>query len=154
MDYGILLYEGAACSDFSCPLDIFHISNTLTGKGRVVTIARTLEAVRCSGGLTVTPDFTPQTAPPLDVLLVPGAEDPGQVFADNDPAFSWLQEQAGQVTFLASVCTGALIFQKARLLAGKKATTHWMLAEALSQDKEVTLLPEMRYVRDGNIVTS
>jgi hypothetical protein len=29
-----------------------------------------------------------------------------------------------------------------------------MLAEALSQDKEVTLLPEMRYVRDGNIVTS
>ena len=55
---------------------------------------------------------------------------------------------------MTAVCTGALLLQKAGLLKNRKATTHWMLTEALAQDPSIELMADMRYVCDGNIVTS
>ncbi len=37
--YGLFVYEHAACFDFTGPLDVFNISNSLVKKGRVLTIA-------------------------------------------------------------------------------------------------------------------
>jgi transcriptional regulator GlxA family with amidase domain len=152
--YGIFVYEHAAGSDFITPLDIFNISNRMVQKGRVVTIAQQPGIVECSAGLKVQADYTLETAPALDVLLVPGAEAPVESLAKKEALFQWIRYQAERVKFLTAVCTGALIFQGAGVLTGKKATTHWMFIEQLSKDSRIKVLPDMRYVRDGNIVTS
>lgn len=152
--YGLFVYEHAACFDFTGPLDVFNISNSLVKKGRVLTIAAEPGGVRCSGGLEVLPSHTIENVPVLDVLLVPGTEDTELIFSDNDPSLGWIRQQAEKTKFLTSVCTGALILQKAGLLANRKATTHWMYLEQLAQDKTIEMMPEMRYVRDGKIVTS
>ncbi len=72
----------------------------------------------------------------------------------SDNALEWIRQVADQARYTTAVCTGSLILQKAGLLNGKKATTHWMLIEELRKDSSITVMPDMRYVRDGNIVTS
>jgi transcriptional regulator GlxA family with amidase domain len=152
--YGLFVYESAACFDFTGPLDIFNISNSLVKKGRVVTIGAHPGIVQCSGGLKIQVDHTLETAPPLDVLLVPGAEAAVDNLSRKEDVFQWIKDQVERVRFLTAVCTGALILQGAGVLSGKKATTHWMYLDQLSRDESIQVMPEMRYVRDGNIVTS
>jgi transcriptional regulator GlxA family with amidase domain len=152
--YGLFVYESAACFDFTGPLDIFNISNSLVKKGRVVTIGAHPGIVQCCGGLKIQVDHTLETAPPLDVLLVPGAEAAVDNLSRKEDVFQWIKDQVERVRFLTAVCTGALILQGAGVLSGKKATTHWMYLDQLSRDESIQVMPEMRYVRDGNIVTS
>jgi transcriptional regulator GlxA family with amidase domain len=55
---------------------------------------------------------------------------------------------------VTSVCTGALVLHAAGLLEGRRATTHWASLDLLEGRGGTTVLRDVRYVRDGNIVTS
>ncbi len=150
--YGLFVYDNVASLDFIGPSDVFVISNYLLRKGGVVTIAETSESIKCIGGLEVVPATTFESAPPLDVLVVPGTEE--STLPGSNKVLDWIRTQADRSRFVAAVCSGALILQKAGLLADRKATTHWLNIEHLSRDASINVMPEMRYVRDGNIVTS
>jgi transcriptional regulator GlxA family with amidase domain len=152
--YGLFVYENAGSLDFIGPSDVFVISNYLLKKGRVVTIAEKPGSIRCIGGLEIVPRETIDTSPPLDVLVVPGTGDMASINAISDQALQWIRTQGAKAIFATAVCTGALVLQKAGLLDNRKATTHWMHIEDLSQDPAITVQPEMRFVRDENIVTS
>ncbi len=151
--YGIYLYQGVASLDFVGPYEAFDLSRYLLNCGKVVTIAESLEPITCANGMQVLPQYTFDSAPELDVLLVPGANEL-EAALSSDSATDWIRSTADKVTYTTAVCTGSLILQKAGLLKGKKATTHWMLIEELQKDSSTTVLPDMRYVRDGNVVTS
>ncbi len=151
--YGIYLYQGVASLDFVGPYEAFDLSRYLLDSGKVVTIAESMEPITCANGMQVLPQYTFETAPNLDVLLVPGANEL-QAALSSPKAIDWIRQMADRVTYTTAVCTGSLILQKAGLLNGKKATTHWMLIEELKKDASTTVLADMRYVRDGNIITS
>ena len=119
-----------------------------------MTIADGTQPLRGVGGLHMIPDYSLENAPKLDVLLLPGAAEIDQYALGNGRAIDWVRDQYDKVDYMTAVCTGSLILQKAGLLAGRKATTHWKLMDALANDPEVTELPDMRYVRDGKVVTS
>jgi transcriptional regulator GlxA family with amidase domain len=154
LTYGLFIYEQVAEFDFVGPQQVFAASNNLAEGGRVVTIAQNTEPLSGLGGLRMIPDYSISDTPELDVLLLPGTAEVNEYALGNDRAIDWVREQYDTVTYLAAVCTGGLILQKAGLLKGRKATTHWMLMDALINDPDVTELPDMRYVRDGKIVTS
>ena len=155
LTYGIFIYEQVAELDFVGPLQVFDISNNyLLKSGRVVTIAESTKPLRGAGGLQILPDYSFEEAPELDVLLLPGTADVHEFALGNEKAIEWVRKQYSKVDYMAGVCTGSLILQKAGLLKGRKATTHWMLMDFLKNDPEVTELPEVRYVRDGTILTS
>ncbi len=151
--YGIFIYDKVAALDFVGPSETFTVSNYLKGEGRVVTIAASAEPITCLSGMRVIPDYTFDDAPAVDVVLVPGTEGIHELLA-MDSAIAWVKSKAEQVKYMTAVCTGALLLQKAGLLANRKATTHWMLVEELAKDSSVELMSDMRYVRDGNIITS
>lgn len=151
--YGIYLYQGVASLDFVGPYEAFDLSRYLLDSGKVVTIAETMDPIVCANGMQVLPQHTFESAPNLDVLLVPGANEL-EAALSSPKAIDWVRSMADKVTFTTAVCTGSLILQKAGLLKGRKATTHWMLVEELAKDSNTTVLPDMRYVRDGNIITS
>lgn len=151
--YGIFIYNKVAALDFVGPSEVFSVSNYLLDAGRVVTIAATEAPITCASGMQVIPDYTLANAPRLDVVLVPGTEATDDLLSIGE-AVDWLKQRADQVRYMTSVCTGALMLQKAGLLENRKATTHWALVDALAQDPKIELLADMRYVRDGNIVTS
>ncbi|MGE4422350.1 MAG: DJ-1/PfpI family protein [Pseudodesulfovibrio sp.] len=154
LTYGIFIYEQVAELDFVGPLQVFAVSNQLLGGGRVVTIGQDATPLRGVGGLQVIPDYSFEDAPKLDVLLLPGTAEITEYALGNDKAIDWVREQYDKVDWMTGVCTGSLILQKAGLLKGRKATTHWMLMEALANDSGIRELPGMRYVRDGKVVTS
>ncbi len=154
MTYGIYIYEQVAELDFVGPQQVFAASNHLVGGGRVVTVGLGTEPLRGIGGLNMVPDYSLEDTPELDVLLLPGTGEVEKYALSSKRAIDWVKGQYERVEYMTAVCTGGLILQKAGLLKGRRATTHWQLMDYLSNDPEITELPDMRYVRDGKVVTS
>ena len=55
---------------------------------------------------------------------------------------------------MASVCTGALVYADAGLLAGRRATTHWASLDVLAGLVDVEVDPDARFVDHGDVITS
>jgi transcriptional regulator GlxA family with amidase domain len=151
--YGIYLYQQVAALDFTGPYEVFGVSNGLLNGGRVVTIAESSDPISCAYGMEVLPQYTFDNAPALDVVLVPGSSELGAAL-QSSRTIEWIQQQAAQANYTAAVCTGAIILQRAGLLNNKKATTHWALIEELRKDDTISVMKDMRYVRDGKIITA
>ena len=86
-----------------------------------------------------------------DVVLVPGG--PGEVAARaGDAVLGWLRAVHERTTWTTSVCTGSLILAAAGVLAGKRATSHWLALEELGRLGAVPV--SERVVFDGKVVTA
>lgn len=153
ISYGMYIYDNVANLDYIGAHEAFGISLYLLGEGKLFTVAEYARPITSATGLQVVPDYTFENAPDVDVLLVPGAMDLDSALKSTK-ALNWIKKVSQTAKYTTAVCTGALILQKAELLKNKKATTHWQLIPELQKDESVTVLPDMRYVRDGNIVTA
>jgi putative intracellular protease/amidase len=88
-----------------------------------------------------------------DLIVIP--------FLPNDQApeyqeiLQWVRAHAGPDTILLSICAGAMTLAETGLLDGRTATTHHLTFEPLAQKHpSVKLVRGVRYVEDGNVVTS
>jgi transcriptional regulator GlxA family with amidase domain len=115
-------------------------------------VADTRESVRCAKGMIVEPHTTFTECPQLDYLLVPGGEG-----ARDDGAtrgvVAFIAERARECKAVLSVCTGSLLLQRAGLLRGRKATTHWSQLEELRRFPGVHVVEE-RFTEDDGVWTS
>jgi transcriptional regulator GlxA family with amidase domain len=150
---GILLFDGAEELDFVGPWEVLTMARR-TKEERVVTIAESLEPIRCAKGLRVLADHTLDSAPPLDVLLIPGGKGTRRE-VDNAAVLRWVASAAKSATWVTSVCTGSFVLQAAGLTAGRQVTTHWAAIEEFRErapDQDID--PDARWVVDGNLVTA
>lgn len=163
LDVAIFLFDGVEVLDFAGPLEVFSRTRLVPGVEsrrseatapfRVFTVARGLEPVTATGGLRILPHHDFSTAPPADLLVVPGGFGTRALLEDA-PVLAWIREQAAGARHVTSVCTGALLLARAGLLAGRRATTHWGALDLLaSLDPTVRVEPDLRVVDDG-ILTS
>ncbi|WP_254704892.1 GlxA family transcriptional regulator [Rhodococcus pyridinivorans] len=88
-----------------------------------------------------------------DTIIVPACADVRQ------PAPAVLVEAIRRAhdrgTRIVGLCSGAFALAEAGILDGKRATTHWMYADALaSQYPGIEVDPAVLYTTDGNIFTS
>jgi transcriptional regulator GlxA family with amidase domain len=118
-----------------------------------VTVAERASTIRCAKGLRVLPDFAFAGAPALDVVLVPGGKGTRREVA-NPVLIEWLRKTAESCSWVTSVCTGAQLQHEAGPARGRRVTTHFGYVEQLRARGDVTVLERVRYVRDGNLVTS
>lgn len=158
---GVLIYPQFEPLDAFGPVEAFAIAETPDAPAdapppfRIVTLAETREPVAMRGGPRVLPDLDLASAPPLDVLLVPGG--PGARREVRNPALlGFLRHQAGQAQVIASVCTGAALLGVAGLLSGREATTNrrafdWVISTCPG---DVRWNRTARWVDQGPIVTS
>jgi transcriptional regulator GlxA family with amidase domain len=152
--FGILLFDDVEELDFAGPWEVFAMAAQGRDEdARVVTIAESAEPVRAAHGLRVIPDHDFDSAPALDVLLVPGGQGTRRE-VDNAVLIEWIRKSAARCQWITSVCTGALLLCAADVAKGKRITTHWAFAEKLRERGDATVLDGVRYVRDGNLVTS
>ncbi len=149
---GIVLFTDAEELDWAGPWEVFTMA--ATAGDVVVTIAETLDPVRCRKGLRVLPDHTFADAPALDVVLVPGGQ--GTRTERTNPAMlDFIRRVAPACAWVTSVCTGAFVLEAAGPAAGKRVTTHWAaFDEFRSLAPGISLVENARYVRDGNLLTS
>jgi len=149
---GLVLFDGAEELDWAGPFEVFTMARR--PGDTVVTIAERDGPVTGAKGLRVLPDHTFETAPALDVVLIPGGQG-SRVERTNPAMLDFVRRVAPGCTWVTSVCTGAFVLEAAGLVAGKRVTTHWGAIEelrALAPEQEI--LEHVRYVRDGNVVTS
>ena len=153
MKFGFLLFPDLEELDFVGPWEIIGVwGEIFEGPEHRLTVSQSLEEVKCAKGLRIVPDYSFDTCPPLDYLLVPGGWGTRKEVA-NGELLEFVKRQFGSCKHVLSVCTGAFILQAAGLLKGKKATTHWRSLDRLRNFQDVTVM-EQRFVRDGNIWTA
>ncbi|GHI98425.1 DJ-1/PfpI family protein [Streptomyces olivaceus] len=104
-----------------------------------------------TGNLALTADRTLADVPDPDIVVVPGG--PGQTAQmENATLLEWLRAADATSTWTTSVCTGSLLLAAAGLLAGRRATSHW-LALGLLEGYGVEATGR-RVVTDGKYVTA
>ncbi|MDR3098643.1 MAG: GlxA family transcriptional regulator [Paraburkholderia sp.] len=91
----------------------------------------------------------------IDTVVVPGSPNILQVARDSASLIAWLDNVAGKVRRVASVCSGAFLLAHAGLLNGKRATTHWAMFDPFRQlFPGVDLDPDAIFVQQQNLWTS
>ena len=156
MRIGIALFEDAEELDFAGPWEVLAAWATQWPEDgvEVVTVADTLEPVRCAKGLRVLPEATWETAGRLDVLVYPGGMGTRPQLGD-EKVRERLRDLARDGTLMTSVCTGALVYADAGLLDGRPATTYWAQLELLgSLGRDIDVRSGDRFVDDGDVVTA
>jgi len=155
---GILLFDEVEVLDFAGPFEVFSVTtyeDFITNAFHVSTISETGERIIARNGLKVDPDYSFDNVPEFDILVVPGGPGAREIQVNNPKAIEWISDQMSKVKIMTSVCTGAFLLAKAGLLDGKEATTHWFNYDRFErQFPNVTLRRDIKYVDQGNIVTS
>lgn len=163
LSVGIFLFDGVEVLDFAGPFEVFSRTRLVPGTEsrrseesapfRVFTVAASADPVRATGDLRVLPHFDFASAPPIDLLVIPGGYGTRPLI-ENAPVLDWIRRSAAAARHVTSVCTGSLLLAKAGLLSGRRATTHWAALDLLAGiDPTVTVDREARVVTDG-IVSS
>lgn len=133
-----LVSRGSPALDVAGPFDVIRHANRLADGEpyELISVAASNRTVESYCGLNFVADYTlseavesgmPHTAIVCGskVPIKPGSDE--RVFAD------WIGENAPQIKRICSVCTGAFVLEAAGLLAGRSATTHWLLHQHLEQ---------------------
>ena len=152
---GVVVFDDAVELDFVGPWEVFTMASNLQPEAHeVMLVAESDKSVRCAKGMRVLPDVTFGNCPKLDVILIPGGQGTRRE-VENKPMLDWIAKVSRDCRWVTSVCTGAMILTAAGPAKGKRVTTHWAFVETLRSRKEASeVLDNMRYVRDGNVVTA
>jgi putative intracellular protease/amidase len=148
MQIAILIYDRLTALDAIGP---YEVLSRLPG-AKVTFVAEQPGPRRTdTEALALLADASLGELPKPDIVLVPGG--PGQAALMQDgPVHRWLRSAHETSTWTTSVCTGSLILAAAGLLAGRRATSHWLALEELrGLGAEAT---SERVVFDGKLVTA
>lgn len=159
LNVGILIFPDVEVLDFAGPYEVFSRTRLTPGVEsrrnddsapfHVFTVAKTASLLKAVGGLQVTPDYDFNTAPKIDLLVVPGGFGTRPLLQD-ETTLNWIQSVSDGAKQVTSVCTGALVLAKLGMLSGRRATTHWGAYDFLAGlDESITVERDRRVVHDG-----
>lgn len=147
MRIAIPLFDDLTALDAIGP---YEILSRLPGAQVTFVGAEARPYVTDNGMLRLHADATLGDVPAPDVLCVPGGV--GVLHELEGPIVPWIREAHVSSTWTTSVCTGSLLLGAAGVLAGLRATTHWLSLERL---REFGAEPTgERVVEQGRVVTA
>jgi len=146
----MVLYPGLTSLDLVGPLFAFSM---MMG-ARIYLVAARIAPVPTDGPLTLMPTHTYDQVPAdVDMVFVPGAPPEGTVGAMRDHGLlAFLADRGKRAKYVTSVCTGSLVLGVAGLLRGYRATSLWLLRDAVLPLVGATPV-NARYVKDHNRIT-
>ncbi|ARP74270.1 AraC family transcriptional regulator [Streptomyces pluripotens] len=156
----VLALDGLLPFELGIPHRIFGRSKDTGGRHlyEVVTCS-----VRPPGQVETDADFAvrvphgPEALADADTVIVPASHELGPVFEEGrltaELAAALARIRPG--TRIASICTGSYVLAAAGLLDGRRATTHWAVAERFQQMfPRVTVDADVLFIDDGDVLTS
>lgn len=152
---GFLLVEGVYTSELVAPFDVLQHTGSHAEPGlSVFTVGRTRDPVRTFEGLVITPDHDFDSAPAIDVLVIPSAEHSMDLDLRDERLIAWVRERGRAARYVLSVCDGAFLLAAAGLLDGHCCTTYPADIAALRERyPELEVLEGVSFVVDGNRIT-
>ncbi|GLI75845.1 hypothetical protein PoHVEF18_004111 [Penicillium ochrochloron] len=158
---GVILFPGFQALDAFGPLDVINVLSrtepvTLSLLSSTLTpISTQSPDIPSTTGQSILPTHTYATAPPLDVLLVPGGRGSRGTSAPVTEAITFIQNIYPSLKYLITVCTGSGLVARAGVLDGRRATTNKMAwREMRDLRPAVDWVARARWVVDGNVWTS
>lgn len=151
----LLASPGIRAFDVSVITEVWGVDRTDRGVPtfELHRVAVGPEPVPMRGGLALTPDRTLAWLPRADLILVPGLDDHAP--PAPEPVLAALRRAHARGTTIAALCGGAFTLAQAGLLDGRRALTHWALADLLrNRHPRVRVEPDALFVEDGNLWTS
>ena len=153
MNFGVLIFPDCEELDFVGPWEMLTMwSKYADGPSNCLIVAQHTQPVVCAKGLSLNPHVSIAECPALDFLLIPGGQGT-RVEVNNEALIAFIASQAASCKAVLSVCTGSFLLERAGLLNGKRATTHWGSLDRLRELGTVEVVEE-RSVQDGNVWTS
>lgn len=135
--------------ELSIPCEIFGVDRTdLTPDWYEFELVAGTTGTTTSRGLTVPAGRGLAALEDADTIIVPACS---SIHTAAPPELlAALVAANGRGTRIASVCSGAFVLAEAGLLAGRRATTHWMHADELAaRYPSVTVDATVLYIHDG-----
>jgi len=158
LNVALVIHPGVQALDVAGPSDVFAEANAFIAEDAHYTtllVARDRAPLRASNNMQLVPDLSfDEASGPFDLVLVAGG--PALPYAEPDRLMlDWLRAMAARTDTYGSICTGAFVLGDAGLLADRRVTTHWQIAERLAaRFPSAHVEPDLIYVRDGPLITS
>ena len=162
---GVVIFPGFALLDIAGPLQFFNQLSAVK-PFELSIIAKSMEPVGTTPpehvcrdtefrqiGERWLPTHTFDTAPDLDILLIPGGLGARDETTFNDVG-AFVKQRYPNVKYLLTVCTGASIVAGTGILDGRRATSNKASWSFSSRFTAVHWVPKARWVVDGNIWSS
>jgi len=158
-DVTVLFLDGTFSSTAIGPMEVFRhtglLWNVLTGtksapRFRVTTASVDGRPVRCDGPIQIRPDAALEDVRKTDLIFIPTTGlSLDDVVERNAAVVPWLKRWHKRGAAIASVCSGVGLVAATGMLDGKRATTHWGLAERFRQKyPKVKWMPELMVTED------
>src|SRR6201987_1779797 len=155
----VLLLDQMFSSTAIGPMEVFRhagsLWNILTGTAgsarfHVTTATADGRPVNCDGQIQIRPNVALRDVHKTDLIFVPTTgRSVDDVVQRNAPIVPWLKRRSNRGVAVASVCSGVGLVAAGGLLDGRRATTHWGLAERFREKyPRVQWMPEMMVTED------
>ncbi|MFC8672183.1 GlxA family transcriptional regulator [Streptomyces griseorubiginosus] len=147
----VLALDGVYPFELGIPARIF---NAAGGRYEVFTCSVDGLPVRTNADFTIGVEHGPELLGTADTVVI-APVDSGRVSGELPDAVRAALEFVRPDARIVSICTGAFVLAAAGLLDGRRATTHWSLADQFRRMfPRVDLDPDVLFVEDGRILTS
>jgi transcriptional regulator GlxA family with amidase domain len=160
----VLLEDGYASTAIG-PIEVFHSAgllwNWLHGEAlqprfrvRTASIDGGSVSTLCSLGLT--PECAIGDIKQTDIIILPASGwDVLDRIAHNTSLLPWLRKWHSRGAYIAGICTGVAFLAECGLLDGRRATTHWGVADIFRQRyPKVLWRPEQFVTEDSRLLCS
>ncbi|MFT5144720.1 MAG: transcriptional regulator GlxA family with amidase domain [Thalassolituus oleivorans] len=154
---GFLVTPQVFNSELMAPYDVFQHSIFRDRADYIETFIVSEDGmpVETFEGILVTPHYSFETAPAIDILVIPSTG--GSMTADlqNEAVMSWLKGAVERAEWVVTVCDGAFPLAATGVLDGRVATTFPGDRTAFQEAfPEIDVQFDQRIVVDGKYITS
>ncbi|MEV6002765.1 helix-turn-helix domain-containing protein [Streptomyces griseomycini] len=153
----VIVDEGTNPFEVGVATELFGLPRPELGKPcapyRVTLCTPTPEVPMNHGFFTMTGVAGLDAVDGADTLVVPGR--PDNVVPRAEAVLDAIRRTHARGARVVSFCTGTFALAEAGLLDGRRATTHWMWADAFRElHPKVLLEPDVLFVDDGDVLTA
>ena len=153
IDVTVVIPDGTFSSTAVGPMEVFRhtgaLWNSFAGKPpaprfRVTTASVDGRPVRCDGPIYIRPAAAIAEIRKTEIIFIPSTGPSlGDLVERNAAAVPWLRRWHKRGAAIVSVCSGVGLVAASGLLDGKRATTHWGIAEEFRQK-----FPKVRWMAE------
>jgi transcriptional regulator GlxA family with amidase domain len=161
-DVTVLFLDGTFSSTATGPMEVFRhtgsLWNNFTGSRpvphfRVTTASADGRAVHCDGPIQIQPAVALKAIHKTELIFIPSTGlSVDDVVERNAAVVPWLLHWRERGAAIASVCSGVGLVAATGMLDGKRATTHWSLAERFrNKYPNVHWMPDLMITEDHGL---